>query len=109
MCLLSWANAMKPILPLITAPQSPRDKYEFEGDHSYVRSKDLNSAKADAEISIQTNQDPARQQDGYDVGFISEKINNEQGLHEQSRDNKLKAITKHLSTFSETFSCDFLA
>ena len=105
MCLLSWANAMKPILPLITTPQSPRDKYEFEGDHSYVRSKDLDSAKADAE----TNQDPARQQDGYDVGFISEKINNEQGLHEQSRDSKLKAITKHLSMFSETFSCDFLA
>lgn len=103
MCLLSWDSAMKPVLPLITAPQPPRDKYEFEGDHSHIQSKDLDSAKADAATSMQTGQYPANlaggQQGGYDVDYATEKKNNEEGLHEQGRDGKLKAITKHLSTF----------
>jgi len=102
MALLSWSNAMKPPLPLLSSPPSPSDHYRFQGDHSHIASKDLDSAKEDAAKSLQTHDYPADlkggQQDGYDVDYATEQKNNEQGLHGGTEASKLAAITKHLNT-----------
>jgi len=102
MALLSWANPLNPPLPLLSSPQTPPDHFEFQDDHSHIASKDLDSAKKDAARTIQTSDYPEDlkrgQQDGYDVDYVTEKKNNEQGLHEETRDGKLLAITKHLNT-----------
>ncbi|KAF7968391.1 hypothetical protein HWV62_30667 [Athelia sp. TMB] len=114
MCLLSWANALKPPLPLLAAPPAPPTEYRFQDDHAHIASKDLDSHKADAARTLQTKDYPGDltlkggQQDGYDVDFATEKRNNEEGLHANTgaaggsdaeiREGKLKAITKHLNT-----------
>jgi len=102
MALLSWANPLNPPLPLLSSPQTPPDHFEFQGDHSHIASKDLDSAKQDT-ARTQTSDYPEDlkrgQQDGYDVDYATEKKNNEQGLHEGTREEKLLAITKHLSAF----------
>ena len=108
MALLSWATALKPPLPLLSSPPTPPDHYKFQADHSHIASKDLDSAKEDAARTIQTSEYPADlkrgQQDGYDVDYETEKMNNEQGLHVGGKNGKLLAITKHLSAFSTLLS-----
>lgn len=115
MCLLSWANALSPPLPLLANPPPPATDFKFEDDHSHIASKDLDSHKVDAAKTLQTKDYPGDlslkggQQDGYDVDYSTEKRNNEEGLHantgaagesqEQIREGKLKAITKHLSAY----------
>lgn len=101
MCLLSWATALKPPLPLLSIPPVQPTHYRFEDDHSHIASKDLDSAKVQAAYSLQTSDYPedmkAGQKDGYDVDYVTEKKNNEQGLHDTQRGQKLSAITKILS------------
>jgi len=101
MAFLSWANSLNPPLPLLSFPPTPPDHYRFEDDHSHISSKNLDSAKVDAARTIQTSEYPQDlkrgQQDGYDVDYETEKNNNEQGLHEGTKNGKLLAITKHLS------------
>jgi len=40
-CLLSWANTMKPPLPLLSAICTPPTHYKSEGDHSHIALQDL--------------------------------------------------------------------
>jgi len=102
MCLLSWANALNPPLPLLSAVPTPPSHYKFEDDHSHIASKDLDGAKVHAARSLQTSDYPedlkAGQKDGYDVDYVTEKKNNEQGIHRGSDPQKLLAITKILNT-----------
>lgn len=122
MCLLSWANALSPPLPLLSgpAPLQVEGDYQFGNDHSHIQSKDLDSHKVDAAKTLQTKEYPGDltlkggQQDGYDVDFETEKRNNEEGLHSNTnaqggseadiRQGKLLAITKHLSMPHFVFS-----
>lgn len=101
MALLSWAESFNPPLPLLSCPPTPPDHYRFQDDHSHISSKDLDNAKVDAAVTMQTSEYPqdlkSGQQDGYDVDYETEKKNNEQGLHGETKNGKLLAITKHLS------------
>lgn len=101
MCLLSWATTLKPPLPLLSVVPTPSTHYRFQDDHSHIASKDLDSAKVQAARSLQTSDYPedlkAGQKDGYDVDYVTEKKNNEQGIHGTERDQKLLSITKILS------------
>lgn len=104
MALLSWANSLNPPLPLLSHPPTPSDHYKFQGDHSRIGSKDLDSAKEDPARMTQagnyTDDLKHGQQDGYDVDYDMEKKNNEQGFHGGTKSGKLLAITKRLSLFS---------
>jgi hypothetical protein len=100
---------MKPPLPLLSSIPTPPTQYQFENDHSHIASKDLDSHKVDEAQTLQTQTHPADlkdgQQDGYDVDYTAEKRNNEQGLHEGTWGEKLKAITKILSALIYIFLC----
>lgn len=103
MCLLSWDNALKPPLPLLSVPVATRESYQFQNDHPHIASKDIENAKAGAAQSLQTSEYPKDlkegQGNGIDDSLQAEKNNNEEGLHDSAWRNKLLAITKHLSSF----------
>jgi len=80
----------------------PSDHYRFQGDHPHIAAKDLDSAKHEAAKSLQTHDYPndlkSGQQGGYDIDYVTEKKNNEEGLHEGTETSRIAAITKHLNT-----------
>ncbi|KAF8901340.1 hypothetical protein CPB84DRAFT_1708437 [Gymnopilus junonius] len=97
MALLSWANAFNPPLPLLSSPPSPPEQYKFGSEHPHIAAKDLETAKFNAAVSLQTKEYPEGiEQAAFDVDDAAEKRNNEEGLHVSG--NKLAAITKHLNT-----------
>lgn len=102
MALLSWSSVLNPKLPLLSSPPIPPDRYRFQDDHPHIAAKDLDSAKHEAAKSLQTHDYPddlkRGQQSGYDIDYVTEKKNNEQGLHEGAEASRMAAITKHLST-----------
>lgn len=95
---MSWSNALKPPLPLLSTPPAPRTDYAFGQDHSIIAATDLERAKAGAAWALQTKDYPGDltlQEEDSGVDMAGMEIEEKDG----HRKAKLLEITRTLSAY----------